>query len=86
MINHLFRKENNRPSFTYLHHSPIKEQYFIRVAQWDWLDPEHITVLDPNSPHVITLDPWPQWIFLDATGQCMVKEYVYHWADRYAGA
>ena len=86
MFKRFFHKKKPARTFELLHDSPIKERYFIRTAQWDWLDHEHIAVVDPNSPRMLTMDPWPQWIFLDATGQSMIKEYVYEWNDKYKGA
>ena len=65
MFKRFFHKKKPARTFELLHDSPIKERYFIRTAQWDWLDHEHIAVVDPNSPRMLTMDPWPQWIFLD---------------------
>lgn len=55
------------------------------MAQWDWLDRERIYVKDPHHPRVLTLDPWPQLVFLAANGQLTIAETVFALADQYSG-
>jgi len=42
-------------------------------------------VVDPHNPRVLTLDPWPQYIFIAANGQMTITEYVRYMADKYRG-
>lgn len=42
-------------------------------------------VVDPLGPRVLTLDPWPQTIFIAADGQQTIEAYVYHMAKQYSG-
>lgn len=44
-----------------------------------------IVVIDPNSPRVITMDPWPQLIFLSADGAHTVAQFVDHLSAQYEG-
>jgi len=69
--------------FETLETSDIKNKYFYRTEKWDWLNHEMIHVFDSKSPRVITMDPWPQKIFLEALGQLTVHEYVYKVANEY---
>jgi hypothetical protein len=71
------------PSFEDLKKSPIAGHYFYRAAQWYWLSKEMITINDNHAPRVITLDPWPQMIFLHATGKLTISEYVDYVASKY---
>lgn len=77
------RKEKIYPEFDFLNGYDKKNSYFIRVAEWSWLDKEKIIVMDPHGPRILTLDPWPQYVFLAANGQITVTEYVYYMADKY---
>jgi len=70
----LFKRSSRYPPFAALRSFPGKDAYFIRVAQWHWLNDEMITVNDPNGPRVLTMDPWPQLVFLAANGQMTVQE------------
>jgi hypothetical protein len=63
-----------------------RDHYFIRVAQWRWLSKEMICVVDPHGPRILTLDPWPQLVFLAASGTQTVSEYIYEMASKYTGA
>ena len=65
-------------TFEKLEASEIKNKYFRRTEKWDWLTKEMIHVFDSKSPRVITMDPWPQKIFLEAFGQLTVSEYIYN--------
>jgi hypothetical protein len=54
----------------------MRTLYFHRTEEWDRLGPEQIHVLDSRAPRMITMDPWPQKIYLDATGQLTVDAYI----------
>ncbi|MEP5255485.1 hypothetical protein [Winogradskyella rapida] len=83
MLN-LFRKQKKEiPSFEILQNSEFKDKYFSRLSPWDWMDNKMIHVFDKNSPRVVTMDPWPQLIYLEATGQITVSEFVYKMASSY---
>ena len=53
-----------------------KNKYFVRTKSWDWLNEKQIYVASVlnNKPTMITMEPWPQEIFLDADGQIKVSE------------
>lgn len=78
-------KSNGRklPEFKKLKESEIKDQYFYRTASWDWLNEDSIRVLDPKSPRIITMDAWPQLVFLEANGQKTIEDLVLHMAKQY---
>lgn len=42
-------------------------------------------VLDPHQPRMLTMDPWPQIVFLAADGQKTIAEFIDHLARQYAG-
>jgi len=42
-----------------------------------------IAVFDDNAPRVITFDPWPQVIFLEATGHRTITQFVIDMANGY---
>lgn len=77
------KKERDLPEFKALKNSPYKNKYFYRLAQWDWLDHENIHVTDNNAPRMITMDPWPQMIFLDSDGQKTIEEYIFELTGKY---
>ena len=78
-----FRKKGPLPPFNDLRSSPIKEKYFVRTCQWRWLDKTAITVIDKEQPRIITLDPWPQLVFLEATGDKTISEFIHYLAGQY---
>lgn len=53
------------------------------MAPWYWISNDMITIVDNHAPRMITLDPWPQMIFLDATGKLTISEYVDFVAYKY---
>lgn len=61
----------------------IKNQYFYRTEKWDWLNETMIHVYDSRRPRMITMDPWPQEVFLDAKGEVTVKQYIQDFYYRY---
>ncbi len=80
-IKKYFQKE--KPEFNSLNVFPYKDKYFHRVATWDWLNKEQIHIFDPHGPRLITLDEWPQLVFLDAKGKLTVSEYIDYMASKY---
>lgn len=84
MFNLFKRKHKNLPPFEKLESSDIKDKYFVRTMQWAWFNEKMIHVIDSNQPRMITMDPWPQQIYLDADGQKTIKEYVLSMAKMYA--
>lgn len=73
------------PPFTALAGYVNNNAYFIRVAQWYWLENNIIAVIDPHNPRMLSMDPWPQSVFLAAEGQKTISEYIYAVADEYTG-
>lgn len=75
------------PSFSELASYANSDKYFVRVAQFREFDFEGCTivVIDPNGPRLITMDPWPEAVFLNATGTHTVKEYIEATAKKYDG-
>jgi hypothetical protein len=61
----------------------INHKYFIRVANWDWLNEDEIHIKVPNVARVLTVDPWPQLVFLEADGQRTVTEFIKYMAAQY---
>lgn len=83
MLNLFRKKERKVPTFVDLENSTIKDKYFIRLAQWDWLNNQMIQIVDNNAPRLITLDPWPQLIFLNATGEKTIAAFVNKMVNMY---
>ena len=80
-----FKRNKKYPSFEALKQYDKQYGYFIRTAQWDWLDKENIFVIDRSNPRVLTLDPWHQIIFIAADGQRTVTDYILYVAEKYTG-
>ncbi len=78
-----FKRKTKIPEFKALNFFEKKDFYFIRTAEWDWMDKNTIVVFDHYSPRILTLDPWPQLIFIGATGQKTIWEYVFFMAGEY---
>lgn len=72
-----------KPEFNSLKLFPHKDQYFYRVAMWGWLTEDCIHIYDPHGPRRITLDPWPQRVFLEAKGNLTVSDYIHQLASLY---
>lgn len=70
--------------FKTLESSELKNKYFYRTARWDWLTRDRIHVYDNHSPRIITMDYWPQKIYLDACGQVTVSEFIHFIASKYS--
>ena len=43
------------------------------------------TVIDSHGRRMITMNPWPETIFLDATGQRTIRQYIEDTAESYNG-
>jgi hypothetical protein len=71
------------PSFNYIKNHPLRDKYFVRLLCWDWLDDKMIHLFDNKAPRFITMDEWPQEIFLAADGQKTIEEYIYWMANLY---
>lgn len=80
------RKKSKYPDFRILNTFYKRSFYFLRNAEWSWLNQESILVTDPHKLNVVTLTGWHQFIFLSAVGDKTVEEYVYSIADQYAEA
>lgn len=78
------KKKKELPTFKELQESTIKDKYFSKVAQWGNLEDNMIFVIDPNAARMITMDPWPQTVFLAADGQKTIEEFVYEMASSYS--
>lgn len=69
--------------FQALESSELKDKYFYRIERWDWLTRDMIHVIDSKSPRFITMDYWPQKIYLEAEGQRTLAEFVNYIASKY---
>jgi hypothetical protein len=81
----LFKKEKKYPPFETLQCFEDKDKYFVRTARWRRLNKQLITVTDPLGPRMLTMDRWPQLVFLESDGQKTVTEFVYYMAAAYSG-
>ncbi len=82
----LFKSDKKYPPFAALNSYAYKGSYFVRCAPWLWVG-NYATAfaIKDDKPTMITMDPWPQSIFLAANGQMTVSEYVYFTASQYSG-
>jgi len=81
----LFKTNKKLPPFAVLKAFPDKDKYFRRIASWVESGDYGIIVTDPNAPRIITMDPWPQLVFLAADGQRTIEQYIYYMAGQYTG-
>jgi len=80
----LFKKKPKvLPNFNYLENYSNRDKYFVRTLQWDWLNETMIHLFDNKSPRMITMDEWPQQIYLDANGQKTIAEYILWMANQF---
>lgn len=80
----LFKKKaKGLPSFQYLEDYANRDKYFVRTLQWDWLNDTMIHLFDNKAPRMITMDEWPQQVYLDAVGQKNTGEYILWMANQY---
>jgi hypothetical protein len=56
----------------------LLNKYFDRAFTWNLFSYETSTIVlhDDSAPRVITLDPWPELIFLAADGQRTIGDYI----------
>lgn len=81
----LFKKKKpERPVFENLNQSEYKDKYFYRTSPWDWFQDGMIHIFNINAPRVVTMDPWPQLVYLESTGQQTVSEFIYATAALYS--
>ena len=80
-----FKRKKKVPPFNTLAAFAHKNAYFVRTAPWYPMGSGLITVLDPHQPRMLTMDPWPQIVFLAADGQKTVSEFIDHLARQYTG-
>lgn len=69
--------------FNSLESYEFKNKYFYRTCKWDWLTRDMIHVFDNIAPRFITMDYWPQKIYLEANGQATVSEFIHSIASKY---
>lgn len=81
----LFRPLKKIPPFLHLQQYSSRDLYFRRIASWDIGSNNEVIVIDPKQPRLLTLDPWPEMIFISADGQRTVAEYVLYAAEKYTG-
>ncbi|MDA9774320.1 hypothetical protein N9B82_05125 [Saprospiraceae bacterium] len=86
MLNFFKKRSQKLPPFETLRDSSLRDKYFARTMQWGWFTEETIHVFDVGGPvpRMVTMDPWPQQIYLDADGQITIKEYVLWMAGKYS--
>ena len=77
------KKPKELPEFEHLKNYSNKDKYFIRTLQWDWLNEQMIHLFDNKGPRMITMDEWPQQIYLDADGQKTIEDYIVWMANLY---
>lgn len=78
MFNFL-KKKKKLSEFEFIKSYSDKEKYFVRIKKWNWLNSEQISLLEKGSDgkiKMITMDYWPQEMFLDADGQKTITEYL----------
>lgn len=83
MFNLFRKKDPSLPSFEILEGHELRDKYFARCARWDWLTPKQSHVFDMSQPRLITMDEMPQLVFLEATGERTIKEFVLSLAGQY---
>ena len=81
-----FKKKGKYPYFRILTSFHRKNFYFLRNAEWASVDAENILVTDPRTLDVLPLSGWSQVVFVSASGEKTIDEFIYFIADRYTGA
>jgi len=61
----------------------LRRKYFYRTAEWDWITKDQIHVIDGHAARLITMDHWPQSVFLAATGERTVQQFISALTRRY---
>lgn len=59
-------------------------RYFRRAARFI-AKGDQLFVVDRNSPRVLTMDPWPQLVFLAARGEQTVQQFIDELGASYPG-
>ena len=77
-------------SFDFKIREPVSmlQKYFSRRMPWSALSDEQIVVHDaisPNAPRMITMEPWPQLVYLAASGEHIIAELVKKLGAMYDG-
>jgi len=85
MFNLFKRNKKPIPNWELMENYPKKDYYFIRLMPWGWMSEEQIFVSDINSPRIITMDPWPQVVYLNATGSKTIAKFAKWLAGKYEG-
>lgn len=86
MFKNLFNKKKvSMPVFPVLESSTLKDKFFVRTKPWDWLTQKEIYVAAKlnDKPTMITMEFWPQQVYLFADGQITVSEFVHASANRF---
>ncbi len=78
-----FKRKSKYPNFPLLWTFEKRNHYFVRNAEWGWLDEKQVVVTDPVTLQATPLPDWQQYIFLSAGGHVPVFELVKHAADQY---
>jgi hypothetical protein len=79
----LFKKQQKKPQFILIRNFHKKKYYFIRIAEWGWLDPENIFIKDHRKSRLVTPTAWERNIFLSANGEMTIEAFVYYTASLY---
>ena len=78
-------KKDTYPELDTIRSSPVRNKYFHRIAHYQWMDEQKqaVVVMHPVDAKLITMDDWPQIVFLDALGDMTVGEYTFALAKRF---
>lgn len=77
-----FKRKSKYPNFRLLWTFEKRNHYFVRNAEWGWLDEKQVVVTNPVTLQLTPLTEWQQYIFLSAGGNVPVFELVKHAADQ----
>jgi len=79
------KKKVSMPEFPGLESSTLKDKFFVRIRPWDWLTEKEIYVAAKlnDRPTMITMEYWPQQVYLLADGQITVSEFIHIVANRF---
>ena len=78
------KKPDYIPSDEFLSNE-LCDKYFFRTIPFRLINSNKIVASDPESSHVITFDPWPEGIFINANGKITLKEFLIDTAKAYRG-
>ena len=86
-VSDFFRSKGEYQVSDLILNHPLKDKYFYRLMQFrtTGIYDVMIMAIDSKSPRVITFDPWPQLIFLGATGLKTVHQFTIEMAKGYKG-